>query len=151
MQKFDKNEVQRLAKEMCAKADLGDTFESAKEAAKKAAFEVIQQRAGLINKSSSAEVSFNMENPMIPYMLDQIVSVQNQKKILLEKSLKKISKLQKKLKKTQKECKKSQNEQLQASEETKEEEKEVNVLIDDKIVSEEEFRAFLELQTKAQF
>ena len=70
MQTFDQNEVKRLAKEMSQKVDLGDTFESTKEAAKKAAFEVIKQRMGRMNQCSSAEMTFNYENPMIPYMLE---------------------------------------------------------------------------------
>ena len=64
-----------MAKEMSSRVDLGDTFKTAKEAAKKAAFEVIKQRMGLMNQCSSTEMTFNYENPMIPFMLEQIVSV----------------------------------------------------------------------------
>ena len=99
MNKMSQNEVRALAKEMCAKADLGDTFESAKEAAKKAAIEVIRQRSGSIRDSSSAEQTFNLENPLVPYLIQNIVEVQNRKKEFLEKSLAKIQKLHKKSKK----------------------------------------------------
>ena len=55
MVNMNQNEVRALAKELSQKVDLGDTFESAKEAARKAAFEVIKQRMGLVKDYSSTE------------------------------------------------------------------------------------------------
>ena len=93
MVNMNQNEVRALAKELSQKVDLGDTFESAKEAARKAAFEVIKQRMGLVRDYSSTEQTFNLENPLVPYLIQNIVEVQNRKKEVLEKSLAKITKL----------------------------------------------------------
>ena len=106
MVQFSQNEARALAKQLSAKVDLGDTFESAKIAARQAAFEVIKERMGLVRDYSSTEQTFNLENPLVPYLIQNIVEVQNRKKELMEHSLAKITKLTKMSKKLQKDLKK---------------------------------------------
>ena len=106
MLQMNQNEVRALAKELSTKVDLGDTFSSAKEAARKAAFEVIKQRMGLVRDYSSTEQTFNHENPLVPYLIQNIVEVQNRKKEFLEKTLAKITKLTKLSMKLQKDLRK---------------------------------------------